>query len=337
MDHDVKSDGGLHLALGLASVAGIVGIAAGRVGSRATTPDVDAYYDADERAIVGVYRDEAVGQIDVGRTPAEVNAMAADQGAHFLDLKGRGGFLGGIELPDDVPRGGGIGTRLVSLMLELAQEPDVRLRYVVLCSEGSAVRFWQKMGFVPARTKSPVHGFTPMIWRPAMSALGSRATMGAPHIVESASPLDYSVHHGEPVHRLSLHLPGLSPPRPNDTLFARTEEKRRTSPVTGRPYKVPKIVVTPGCDADPTHGECVGFLDYHVLPYTSGAIYIDFYTVRRDERGHGYGTHLIDELYLRFADAPWIDWGRVMSDQAEATMRRIQRDPGMPRTHGKIW
>lgn len=169
-----------------------------------------------------------------------------------------------------------------------------------------------------------------------VGSAGSRSVAGEARLVEGESPLDYSVHHGDPVHRLSLHLPGLSPPDSREYAFAQTKQKQEKSPVTGRYYKVPRFVVTPGCAADPVHGECVGFLDYHVLPYTNGAIYIDFYTVRRDERGHGYGTRLIDELYLRFADAPWIDWGRVMSDRAEATMRRIQRDPGMPRTHGKI-
>ena len=163
---------------------------------------------------------------------------------------------------------------------------------------------------------------------------GSRS-VGDAHLVEGASPLDYSRHHGTPVRRLSLHVPGTSPPGPRETYFATTERKVRTSPVTGRTYKVPKVIVEPGCNADPTHGECVGFLDYHALPGTGGAIYLDFYTTRLDQRGRGYGTQLVDALYAKFPDAPWIDWGRVMSDRALVSLKRLQATPGVPRSYGK--
>jgi len=180
-------------------------------------------------------------------------------------------------------------------------------------------------------------------WRPASirarRGSAARAVGHVPglHLVEGPSPLDYGMHHGEPVRRLSLHVPGLAPPNPTESRFARTEEKLRTSPVTGRSYKVPKIIVIPGCAADPVFGECVGFLDYHVLPDTGGAVYLDFYTVRSDQRGRGYGTQLVDAFYAWFPTAPWISWGRVVSERAWTSLRRIQATPGVPRSSGKRW
>jgi hypothetical protein len=94
----------------------------------------------------------------------------------------------------------------------------------------------------------------------------------------------------------------------------------------GRATKVPGV----------SNPEAVGFLDYHILPGTNGAVYLDYYNVRRDSRGRGYGRMLVEELYRRFPDAPWIDWGDVMSAAAEASWKRIRSTPGMVRTHGKL-
>ena len=161
---------------------------------------------------------------------------------------------------------------------------------------------------------------------------GSRSV--GPHLVEGPSPIAYPPGHagnGLPVQRLALVDPSASPATPLDTYFVTTEHKITRSPVTGKMYAKPKVKVVPG--AGPT---VVGFLDYHVLPYTNGAIYLDFYTVRRDHRGQGLGRRLIDEFYLKFAGAPWIDWGKVMPD-AGPTWDRMRKDPGNPKTYGKLW
>ena len=165
-------------------------------------------------------------------------------------------------------------------------------------------------------------------------AIGQRSTGSrslSPNLAEHPSPLDNTANHGQSVQRLSLHVQGVPPPDAWEGYFAGRTTQRI---VRNAPRFVPetRVTTTPGCAADLLYGECVGFLDYHILPNTGGAVYIDFYTTRGDQRGHGYGTQLIEALYARFPNAPWIDWGRVMDDRAEATFRRLQQTRGVPRS-----
>jgi len=149
-------------------------------------------------------------------------------------------------------------------------------------------------------------------------------------IVQGPSPLSYP-RSGE-VQRISLIDPDASPTLPIHAYFAPTTRKITQNTATGRAYKAPKTVTLPGALPG-----TVAFLDYHLLPGTGGAVYLDFYSVRPDFRGQGLGRRIIDEFYLQFADAPWIDWGEVVSREARATWRRMKSDPGVPRTYGKVW
>jgi GNAT superfamily N-acetyltransferase len=148
-------------------------------------------------------------------------------------------------------------------------------------------------------------------------------------VVRGPSPLPYP-RSGE-VQRISLIDPDAGPALPNHGYFAPTTRKVTRSP-TGRAYKAPKVETLPGALPG-----TVAFLDYHLLPGTGGAVYLDFYSVRPDFRGQGLGRRIIEEFYLQFADAPWIDWGEVVSREAQATWRRMKSDPGVPRTYGKVW
>ena len=154
---------------------------------------------------------------------------------------------------------------------------------------------------------------------------GSRST--GPRLVEGPSPLTYP--HGQPVQRLSLIDPSVAAPGPLDTYFATTERKIISSPVTGRAYAKPKIEIVPGAGPD-----VVGFLDYHEIE--DGSIYLDYYTVRHDQRGQGFGRGLIDELYLKFSDVSRINWGEVVSKESKATWQRMRKDSGVPKTIGKL-
>lgn len=176
-------------------------------------------------------------------------------------------------------------------------------------------------------------GLVGLVAAGAITRRGSRSVEKA-HLVEGLSPLDYLLDHSELVQRLSLHVPGVQPPEVNASHFA-TRTKRVI--VRQAPWFLPetRTTIAPGCAADPVYGECVGFLDYHVIPGTNGAIYIDFYKTRSDQRGRGYGTQLIHTLYTKFSTAPWIDWGRVMSDYALKSFQRLQSTPGVPQSRGR--
>ncbi len=54
----------------------------------------------------------------------------------------------------------------------------------------------------------------------------------------------------------------------------------------------------------------VAFLDYHRQP--DGGIYIDYITVRSDQRLKKHACTLIDKLYERHANVPYIDFGEVL-------------------------
>ena len=45
--------------------------------------------------------------------------------------------------------------------------------------------------------------------------------------------------------------------------------------------------------------------------------------------------HLIVET-VRYAEAPEIDWGRIMHDDAESMFQHQQADAGLPRSYGKV-
>lgn len=186
-------------------------------------------------------------------------------------------------------------------------------------------------------------------WRPASTCVrrgsAARAAGQAPglRLVEGPSPLTYP-NHRYPMQRLSLVDPAApsfgGPDEPSEMYFSDTFENQKKNPETGRAWKVPRKIPVPG--AGP---HVVGFLDYHVLVRsgptgTPDPVYLDYYSIRRDQREKGLGTRLIDAFYRKFHDAAWIDWGTIAHDHAMVThlrMRGLAGTPGIPKSYGKRW
>lgn len=139
-----------------------------------------------------------------------------------------------------------------------------------------------------------------------------------PRFTVSDSPLTYRT--PGPHARLALVDDTAPAPGPEETYFVPTRRKSTRG----------RVEALPGAESG-----VVAFCDYHLLP--DGAVYIDFYTTRRDLRRQGYGQEVISELYRRFADAPYIDWGLVASDEALRMMQGMKAKVSTPRTYGKLW
>lgn len=151
--------------LGLAAVGALALAGAARRGARNESTRAD--YDPGDMQITGFYEENAVSDIFVARSAAELNSHVNRyvDDCRFLKLpQGLGGYLGGIELPKEV-RGKQIGEQLVRKMLDVAKVRG--LKYVVILSETRPRSFWRKMGFVETPVAgSPYVGLTPMIWKP---------------------------------------------------------------------------------------------------------------------------------------------------------------------------
>lgn len=134
------------LMLGLASLTGIVGLAAGAA-RQGSGNDQDVRVNDGEDEISGIFQGEPVGDILIYPSAKSLNAVIRDElGMHILNLPpGRWGYIGGIELPKDA-RGRGIGERMMRQMLVYAAQRG--LRGIVLFSELRPSSFWKKMGFV---------------------------------------------------------------------------------------------------------------------------------------------------------------------------------------------
>jgi hypothetical protein len=126
------------------------------------------------------------------------------------------------------------------------------------------------------------------------------------HFLDEESPLEYRKWYN--VERLSVVDPNAGPAPKGDTYFAPTERKNWYGK-TGRRLKRPKIEKTPGASEN-----VVGFIDYNINRQNNG-IEFAYTKIRKDFRGV-YAINilslLIDELYKRYADAPYIYWGKIM-------------------------
>ena len=138
------------------------------------------------------------------------------------------------------------------------------------------------------------------------------------HVVEQGpTPLDYKT--SADIQRLAVVDPSAPSPDPTDTSFAGGIQKTSKGKSKIKP-------AAPGT---------VAFIDYSL--YDGGTrVFIHFMETRRDQRKKGYTTKLLDFLYDKFADAAEINWGKVMSDEAERLFRKYQAREKPP-THGKIW
>lgn len=122
---------------------------------------------------------------------------------------------------------------------------------------------------------------------------------GSLEIVEQDCPLDYGV--GLPVRRMAL-VDSSAPPAPDgETYFSETLQ--RSTP-DGRRLKRPKKV--PG--AGP---RVVAFADWSLTP---DWLTIHYVATRRDQRGRGHMTSLLDDLIARHGhEAQFLNFGLVVS------------------------
>lgn len=124
------------------------------------------------------------------------------------------------------------------------------------------------------------------------------AKTAAHGIVLEQSPLDY---HGVRPKRLAIRVPGEWDPK-----MPRGDEASAS-------------YFTPPHSATPEGDDTVAFLDFSEQ---ADSIYIHFMAVRPDFEGKGLARLLVEHLYA-MTDKD-IDWGRVMSDRAEALWRSIR-------------
>lgn len=142
--------------------------------------------------------DEPIGHIDVYGSPQSLNEYLQRDYVKFTALpKGRVGYLGGIELPEEL-RGKGTGRRAVDLLLKEAKRHD--LSGVALLSTQSAVGFWERMGWSEAPAESDDSFNIPM-FRPFRKSLKA-----------SAKPLglDVSASTVEAVHYTDIYPAGFT-------------------------------------------------------------------------------------------------------------------------------
>ncbi len=144
--------------------------------------------------------------------------------------------------------------------------------------------------------------------------------------LDEPSPLDY---HGHSPQRISLVDPTTPPPEPGDHYFAVTTRTVKRG-ATGRDLKKPRIETTPGAGPG-----VVAFLDYDV--HGDGSIFVHYVATRRDQRGRGYMTALLEELLRRHKAAPWIDLGKVFSESAWRWLEKKKMEDPTSKLHGKKW
>ena len=115
--------------------------------------------------------------------------------------------------------------------------------------------------------------------------------------VEEKSPLTYS--RAGNIQRLALRDDSIEPPYRGDFGFA--DQYSYRNPRTGRMTKK-RHLEAPGAGDD-----IIGFLDYHDMGKTSEGkayLYIDYMKTRREHKGQGVATKLLDEFIKRFAPDP---------------------------------
>lgn len=140
----------------------------------------------------------------------------------------------------------------------------------------------------------------------------------SPEVIEQGpTPLDYQT--SADIRRLAVVDYDAPPPDPKDTSFAGGTQKTSRGKSKIKPAE-------PGT---------VAFIDYSL--YDSGKrVFIHFMETRRDQRKKGYASQLLDRLYKDHHDKEEINWGRIMSDEAERLfMQYKSRGPG-PETRGKL-
>lgn len=146
----------------------------------------------------------------------------------------------------------------------------------------------------------------------------ARVLSASGHVVEQGpTPLDYKT--SADIQRLAIVDTSAPPPDPKDTSFAGGVQKGTKGTSKLKPAE-------PGT---------VAFIDYSL--YDGGTrVFIHFMETRQDQRKKGHSSKLLDSLYDKFKDADEINWGKVMSDEAERLFRKYQAREKPP-THGKIW
>ena len=149
----------------------------------------------------------------------------------------------------------------------------------------------------------------------ALRKAGSRST--APYFELTTSPLEYTA--ARHVQRLQLVEPNAPEPARAYTYF---------QPVV----KIAKNRKTRLPGADP---HVVAFADFSTDP--DGSLFLHFFTTREDLHGQGLGRKLISELYERFAEAPEINWGHVVSAGSEKLWKERRQISTGPRTRGKLF
>ena len=135
-------------------------------------------------------------------------------------------------------------------------------------------------------------------------------------VEQGPTPLDYKS--SADIQRLALVDTSAPPPDPKDTSFAGGVQK--TSKGTSK--------------LKPAEPGTVAFIDYSL--YDGGTrVFIHFMETRQDQRKKGHSSKLLDSLYDKFKDAAEINWGKVMSDQAESLFMKYKaKEP--TRTYGKL-
>ena len=133
-----------------------------------------------------------------------------------------------------------------------------------------------------------------------------RGRSNGPSFRVQKSPLEYPRGKAE---RLVLFDPAAGPAPLSDRRFADSWQMVHRSPKTGRQYKKPKRVDTPGAGDG-----VVAFIDFTIYPSVNKVVpYIHFMDVREDQRGQGHMRTLVAEFYRRYGpNARWIDWGDMI-------------------------
>lgn len=143
---------------------------------------------------------------------------------------------------------------------------------------------------------------------------------------ETESPLDYP---GGTRTRLQVRDANAGAPGARDVYFAETHRTVKRG-ARGQPLKRPRKVVVPGAGED-----VVGFIDFRTPRNT---VEIDYIAVREDQRGRGIARLLVDELYSRYHDVDWINFGDIVEPQI-LKLYQEKRDQAaveqVPMTYGK--
>lgn len=154
---------------------------------------------------------------------------------------------------------------------------------------------------------------------------------GMIEFLDEDSPLDYSHLDAPPrVRRLALRdTEAPQAPAGYFPFFVPATVPTHDAPeIVARKAGRRKRVTIPGAGPG-----VVAFVDYHALP--DGGIRLDYMSVRSDQRRRRLACKLVNKLYEKHGNVPYIDFGDVLHEAAwKLCLRKMA---GSTQTRGQRW